>query len=482
MVKTEILIVGTGIAGLSTALYLATTRPDIRITLLDKGQGTENSTILAQGGLAAVVSKTDSLQMHVKDTLEAGHYMNEPKMVWEIISKAPEIIHDLSNWGVKWDLDDHGNLDLGLEGGHSHPRIVHHQDYSGKAVHRQLHGQLLKYKNVEFLYKITVRDLWLEHGKCIGIVAFKEDESEEWHLPAQHVILATGGIGAIFARTTNPKCSTGDGLAMAIRSGVKTRDLPWIQFHPTALDTMKNEPVFLLTEALRGKGCHIVDQNEYRFLFDSLPNGELSPRDLVCESIWKEIQKKPGAKVFLDCRHLEKNMMGIEFPQVDSICRLYGLDPSKDLLPIAPAAHYHCGGIETNKIGQTSQDGLFAVGEVACTGLHGSNRLASNSLIEAMVIAKNLACHLANSLKREEIDHPKTRKVSNSHPFNSSISLNELRDLFTKYYLKTKPLNNLFSDEISIRKEKLNEAVISGYYSNQTLAERNIIEIYSQLL
>ena len=481
--NTAILIVGKGAAGMATALYLAKLRPDLQITLMDKSGGLQSATRLAQGGLAAVQSPLDSFESHVKDTLEAGHHQNRPEAVWEVVSRAPEIINDLSNWGVKWDRDGSGKLHLGLEGGHSYPRIVHQADQSGKTIHEQLTHELKKHKNIHSFAPGVVRDLWLKDGKCIGVILWREDSSQEMYLQARRVILATGGSGAIFPRTTNPPNSTGDGLAMGVRAGVKTAGLHWVQFHPTALLNSGNDRAFLLTEALRGAGAYVVNSSGRRFLFDSLPKGELAPRDLICSAIWNEISLNPDQMVYLDCRHFPKGKLHREFPQVSSLCSQVNLDPEKVLLPILPAAHYQCGGIITDRWGKTSLPGLFAVGEVAHTGLHGSNRLASNSLTEALVYAKNAASYLAGQplTERQEVLVKQHREVfSLELPEDNSPSYPWKDLLFDHFIQKTLPHTTLLRD-IRLRLQILDLGVTRGIYSSQSLQERNLLQVYLEL-
>lgn len=483
MMTTDILIVGKGAAGMATALYLAKLRPDIQITLMDKSGGHQSATRLAQGGLAAVQSPPDSFEAHVKDTLEAGHYQNQQEAVWEVVSRAPEIINDLSNWGAKWDRDESGKLHLGLEGGHSYPRIVHQADHSGKTIHEHLTQELEKHKNINPLVPGLVRDLWLKDDKCIGVILWREDSSQEMYLQARQVILATGGSGAIFPRTTNPSSATGDGLAMGIRAGVKTAGLHWVQFHPTALLNSGNERAFLLTEALRGAGAYVVNSSGRRFLFDSLPKGELAPRDLICRAIWDEINLNPGQMVYLDCRHFPKGKLQREFPQVSSLCSQANLDPEKVLLPILPAAHYQCGGIITDRWGKTSLPGLFAIGEVAHTGLHGSNRLASNSLTEALVYAKNAASYLAEqhlTEKQEAMVKPNRQIFSPEIPEDNSPSY-PWKDLLFDHFIQKTPLDSTLLRDIRLRFQVLDLGVNRGIYSTKTLQERNLLHVYLEL-
>lgn len=482
--NVEILIVGKGIAGMTSAIYLADLRPDIQITLIDKSDGSSSATFFAQGGLAAVQSTRDSFDSHYKDTLEAGHFLNDPKIVWEVISRAPEVIQDLSSWGVSWDRLEDGRLNLGLEGGHSFSRIVHHGDQSGKIIHQLLTSKLRNYPNIQLIEHIEVRDIWIEAGECKGVIVFNEELSQEMTIASQTVILATGGLSSIFPRSTNAQNSTGDGLAIALRTGVKTEDLPWVQFHPTALNIGGKNRSNLLTEALRGAGAHIINKEGRRFLFDSLSNGELSTRDLVCEAIWREISKNPKDNVYLDCRHFPKDALKNSFPQVYSLCQQANLDPEKDLLPILPAAHYHCGGISTDRTGKTSLPRLYAVGEVARTGLHGCNRLASNSIIEALVFAKNAAAALASEHSKESAKShlSTTRKIFSPDIPGQPSSIDFWKESLFEYFMKKSKPNFDPVQKIRDRLQILELSVKRGIYSTTLLRERNLLQIYEALL
>lgn len=477
--KPHVLIIGKGAAGMASALYLAELRPDLPITLVDKNNGLGSSTRLAQGGLAAVLSPVDSFEAHATDTLKAGHQLNLPEVVWEIISRAPEVIRDLSDWGVQWDLDESGSLHLGLEGGHSHPRILHRGDLTGKTIHQCLSDRLSRYPNIRLEEQALVRDLWIEDGVCIGAILWRENPGREEYLAAGQTLLATGGLGAIFPRSTNSPMATGDGLAMGIRAGVKTADLHWIQFHPTALDMPGTSRAYLLTEALRGAGAWVVNSLGRRFLFDTLPAGELAPRDLVSAAIWEELSAQPALGAFLDCRHFPKGLLARQFPQVWALCAEVGLDLEQDLLPISPAAHYQCGGLATNRLGATSLQGLFAAGEVAYTGLHGSNRLASNSLTEALLMAKNTATHIA-TLPPSIRSQPQGREIRSISASQIPPALPWKETLFD-CFLRSDPPDTMLLRKIHHRLQALHDQVDQGCYTRDVLEERNLLQIYWEL-
>lgn len=477
--NSPVLIIGKGAAGMASALYLAELCPDLPITLVDKNNGLDSSTRLAQGGLAAVLSAEDSFEAHVSDTLKAGHQLNVPETVWEVISRAPEVIRDLSDWGVHWDLSESGSPRLGLEGGHSHPRIVHRGDLSGRTIHQSLSDRLILHPNIRVEDQAVVRDLWISDGVCTGAILWRENPGREEYIVANQTILATGGLGGIFPRSTNSPSATGDGLAMGIRAGAQTDDLNWIQFHPTALDVPGTSRAYLLTEALRGAGAWVVNALGRRFLFDSLPVGELAPRDLVSAAIWQEISSHPELGAYLDCRHLPKDVLAREFPQVRTLCAQVGLDPEQDLLPISPAAHYQCGGLTTNLRGETSIRGLLAVGEVAYTGLHGSNRLASNSLTEALLMAKNAATHIATLT-------PTFRSLSSANSRRSTAPPQiprplPWRETLSDHYLRSVPPDPSLRRKMSDRLQLLHLCVDQRRYTREILEERNLLQIYWEL-
>ena len=399
IVQTDVLIVGTGIAGLSCALELARLYPDKKITLLDKSFERECNTKYAQGGLAAVMDKNqDSFQAHIEDTLKAGNPGSLEHVVNYFVQNAPKAIDFLEKLGVGFDKDQHGNYQLGREGGHSQFRIVHHKDWTGKFIQDKLWQRITGTEQIQVLSGYFAKDLLgskkrmgLGLKDCWGIKAYDLQSGFAIRILASMTILATGGCGQLFLRTTNPNVATGDGVAMAIRAGANVRDLHYYQFHPTALYSQQGGRTLLLTEALRGAGAYIVNDEGERFLWTGDQRGELATRDVVTCLIGKELTNSGKNCAYLDARHLGKDFLEKEFPQVIASCGQLGLHPAKHLLPILPAAHYQCGGIEVDIKGQSSINGLYAIGECASTGIHGRNRLASNSLTEGVVFARELA-------------------------------------------------------------------------------------------
>lgn len=387
--RTDVLVIGSGIAGLSFAIKTAEARPEARVTVLTKSSNDLCNTAHAQGGIAVVLDRVrDSFEQHVQDTIKAGRGLNDKKVVEMVVSQAPERLSELISWGTSFDADKEGELALGLEGGHSQRRIVHHRDLTGLELERKLLKKAATLANLEFTEKYFVIDL-LRSGQdektCAGVKVLDKASRQQINISSRIIFLATGGSGMIFQNTTNPSAATADGVAMAARAGVPVSNMNFIQFHPTAFYEERKHPLFLISEAVRGFGAYIVNNKGNRFLFKTDSRGELATRDVVSEAIVKEMEMNEEPYVFLDCRHLDFNAFRKKFPTIVSYCQSKGLNIQTDLIPIVPAAHYQCGGIEVDRNGRTSIKNLFASGECTNTGLHGANRLASNSLLEALV-------------------------------------------------------------------------------------------------
>ncbi|MGX9182212.1 L-aspartate oxidase [Mesorhizobium sp. BHbdii] len=372
-------IIGAGLAGLMTALHLA---PEPVVLLSGAPLGTAGCSALAQGGLAASLGGDDGPDLHLADTLAAGDGLCDEATVRRVVEAAPEAIHNLVRFGVAFDRYPDGALRLGLEAAHSRRRIVHAAgDATGRELVRALIAAVRRAPSITVLEEIEARRLMVEDGAIVGLLAVGSRGAVG--LPTSRVVLATGGIGGLFRDTTNPPGSIGHGLALAASAGAELADLEFVQFHPTALDDPRR-PMPLVSEAVRGEGAVLVDERGERFLADT-PGGELAPRDVVARAIWHQLAA--GHRVFLDARKSLGPSFGKRFPAIAQFCREAGMDPASEPIPVRPAAHYHMGGVAVDSAGRSSLDGLWACGEVACTGLHGANRLASNSLTEAVVTA-----------------------------------------------------------------------------------------------
>ncbi len=391
MIQTDFLIIGSGVAGLSLALNLA---GHGRVAVVTKKDLADSNTNHAQGGVAVVAGADDSFELHVADTIETGDGLCRPEVVDAVVREGPARINDLRTIGVAFTTDA-GRLALGLEGGHSRKRIVHSADHTGREIETRLLDAVADHENIT-LYPyhmavdlITSRHLERAASEAVVWGAYVLDTRSQVVQPfvAHRTILATGGAGKVYLYTTNPDIATGDGLAMAYRVGATVANLEFVQFHPTCLFHPQAKS-FLLSEALRGEGGRLVRAGGERFMEAYDPRGELAPRDIVARAIDAEMKHSGAACVYLDIRHLSPGFIERRFPSILARCLEYGIDPRVEPIPVVPATHYFCGGIDVDLEGRSSVAGLFAVGEVSHTGLHGANRLASNSLLEALVYAR----------------------------------------------------------------------------------------------
>jgi L-aspartate oxidase len=381
--RTRFLVVGSGVAGLHTA-WRASEHGEV--LLLTKGSLFESATAYAQGGIAAALGAGDSPEVHARDTLAAGAALCDAEAVHVLVEEGPARVRELHAAGADFDLDPGGRFLLGREAAHSTNRIVHaHGDQTGAEVARTLIARVKESPRVTVAEKARVLDLVVQRGECVGVRASIAGKATE--VIADVTVLAMGGCGQVYRYTTNPVVATGDGFALAHRAGVTLADMEFVQFHPTALDTPEN-PLQLISEAVRGEGAILVNDRGERFMAKAHKLTELAPRDVVARAIFREQQRGHG--VFLDARKLGARFAK-RFPGIFALCTARGIDPRRDLIPVTPAAHYMMGGIVTDLCGRASMNRLYAVGEVARTGVHGANRLASNSLLEGLVFAERVA-------------------------------------------------------------------------------------------
>lgn len=410
MPQTDVLIIGSGIAGLSVAIKVAQRFPNRKCVVITKQESAESNTRYAQGGIAVVSDLIhDSFEDHIEDTLKSGDGLCDPEVVKHVVYQAPARLQELMEMGADFDRDSSGELILGREGGHKTNRIIHFQDVTGLNISTALLEKVKTLPNISLLSHHVALDLITEQdpgqsiNSCSGVYVLNlETNTIEKHV-ACVTVLATGGAGQLYRTTTNPLIATGDGIAMAYRAGAKISNMEFVQFHPTALCDKNTNPGFLISEAVRGQGAYLRNAAGERFMFRYHIDGELACRDVVSRAIATEISISNQVCVYLDCTHIPAEELLNHFPNIYKKCLSIGIDLKSDLIPVAPAAHYLCGGIDVDLRSQTSIRNLYACGECSNTGLHGANRLASNSLLEATVFAHNCFADIEKYLDQASI-------------------------------------------------------------------------------
>lgn len=415
---TDFLVIGSGIAGLSAAITASRAGS---VLVLSKDEPRESNTEYAQGGIAAALSDEDEVSFHFRDTLEAGDGLCDSDAVHILVGEGPGMVNRLMEWGTEFDKEQ-TKLVFTREAAHSRRRVLHAGgDSTGKEIVRALLTKASSIKNIKLESHHYTTDLICDKkGRVIGIECIDEKSSQIKHIYASAVILATGGAGRVYRETTNPELATGDGIAAAARAGAVLQDMEFVQFHPTSLH-LAGAPRFLLTEAIRGEGGLLLNIHGKRFMDSYNSKAELAPRDVVSRAIIQEMEKTGSRNVYLDVTHLKNINLPERFPQVFKNCMFYNLDIRKDYIPVAPAAHYYIGGVKTDILGRTTLPGLFAAGETACTGVHGANRLASNSLLEGLVFGIRSGRNAVDYFLLNRLEQ-KTRENKSPSPAENSVA------------------------------------------------------------
>ena len=481
-IHSDFLIIGSGLAGLYAALYASNFGS---VTILTKSTVEESNSFWAQGGIAAAVDPEDSTWFHIEDTIRAGRGLNNTEAVQVLVNEGRDLVMDLINLGMKFDSGERG-LELGLEGGHTKRRVLHAGGSStGREMVKFLIAAVEDNPSIKKHESTGVVELISDDARCYGALALGLD-FEPVAFISKSAILATGGASALYERTTNPGGATGEGIALAYQAGAEITDMEFVQFHPTAFYN-EHGASFLITEAVRGEGAYLLDVSGQRFMKMYSELGELAPRDIVSRAVYLEMAKSSGQYVYLDMRHLDSEFVKSRFPNIYELCLNYGIDITKNLIPVAPAAHYTIGGVRTGLLGQTNIKGLFACGEVACTGVHGANRLASNSLLECVVFAKRAVDGALESSGKESL------RFNNKFDLTKFTISKAEENLFSEYKTACSRILNRFvgivrdRDGLTEAEKELKtlygySARLSGYYGlklNMILEVSSIITRFS---
>ena len=451
----DFLVIGSGIAGLTFALKVA---EHGTVCIVTKTKAVETATKYAQGGIAAVMYNPDTYEKHIEDTIDAGDDLNDENIVRITITESTERIQELIAWGTEFDQADSGRYDLAKEGGHSEHRVLHHKDSTGEEIEVTLLNRVREHKNIKILENHFAVDVITQHHfgeeitrrsdsiNCYGAYILDTESNNIFTILARITMIATGGTGNLYSTTTNPEVATGDGIAMVYRAKGLVEKMEFIQFHPTALHNPKEKPAFLITEALRGFGGILKTIRDEEFMHKYDNRKSLAPRDIVARAIDNIMKMTGDEHVCLDCRHLDKNALIDHFPKIYAKCLSIGIDITRDLIPVIPAAHYECGGIKVDEWGRSSINNLYASGECSSTGLHGANRLASNSLLESVVFS-----HRASL---DAIRHFRSIEIKRSIPEwdDTGTVFNEEMILITQ---STKELQSIMSNYVGIVRSNL---------------------------
>lgn len=478
--KYDFLVIGSGIAGMSFALKVADKG---KVAILCKTKLEEANTALAQGGIASVTKPTDNFENHIKDTLIAGDGACDEDVVRMVIENAPTQIKELVGWGVDFDRDEKGDFDLHKEGGHSDFRILHHKDSSGAEVQNSLITKIKEHPNIDIFENHFAIDIITQHHlgqvvkhttpniECYGVYVLNPKTRRVHTFLSKVTMMATGGIGHIYQTTTNPPIATGDGISMVYRAKGIVKDMEFVQFHPTSLYNPSDSPSFLITEAMRGYGAVLRNQKGVEFMYKYDKRGSLAPRDIVARSIDTEMKLAGCDYVYLDVTHKPAEETKEHFPMIYEKCKSIGIDITKDYIPVVPAAHYLCGGIMVDMNARTTIKYLYAAGECSCTGLHGANRLASNSLLEAIVYADRAAKHALSIID--------SIKINDKIPLwnDAGTSLNEEMVLITQ---SEKEVGQIMSNYVGIvrsnlRLKRASDRLDIIYKETEDLFDRSVV-------
>jgi L-aspartate oxidase len=498
VIKTDVLVLGGGIAGLSFAIWMAERKKDIIITVLTKTISTESNTRYAQGGIAAVWDhNVDDLQKHIADTLDAGDGLCDLEAVKIVVEEGPLRVQEIIDWGTKFDKKKDGSYDLGKEGGHSENRILHYKDITGFEIQRALVEKAKSFPNIIIHEHYFAINIITQHhlGRnitrltpdiaCYGAYVLNKNTKSIETIVAKATVVATGGAGQVYKSTTNPVIASGDGLAMVYRAKGRLANMEFIQFHPTSLYNPAGEnPSFLISEAVRGFGAILRSKEGEEFMEKYDPRKSLAPRDIVARAIDNEMKIRGTDHMYLDCTHLDKEAFYAHFPNIYDKCMSIGIDPMKDFIPVVPACHYLCGGIDVDQNGASSISNLYAAGECSHTGLHGANRLASNSLLEGLVYGKRIALELDRVIHNMQYQEniPEWNAEGTTEPRELVLltqSMKELKEIMSSYVgiVRTDIRLKRALDRLFLLYEETEDLYNSTVVSPQLCELRNLITV-----